>query len=221
MMKKILFIILLGGTINIAIAQIVNPDPDGGNTPSPTDTTGLNSLLNIQNSYFPMRAAVGVEIAHTFNFANRNRTEVGLNLIATSWHHLERNIAQRKENDKLGMFQIGTILSVNRTGFGQSNDFWQLNLGLLYNRIAVEQRSIGVTLRAKASTILGPEAGREFIDDFYLNAEAGLTFAGVVNLYYGLNLLSDPVIGLDFPTQYIGVSLSLNVSYFKFGLQGM
>ena len=142
--------------------------------------------------------------------------------MSKTYYNLTNNYGySEKENDIFGMFQLGTILSVNRTGIGTANDLWQLNLGVLYNRIAVEQRSLGVTIRAKGSTILGPEAGRAVLDNFYFNAEGGITFAGVVNVYYGRNIVENPVPGLIIPNQYVGISLSLNVSYFKFGLQGM
>lgn len=189
------------------------------------DTTGLNSLLNLRNSYFPMQAAGGIEIGRTFNFGGRDRTEYGINILATSWHHLERHIAEGNTTDpaniRLGMFQIGAFVTANRGGFTDENTLWQFNAGVLYNALLVENRHFGITLRAKASTLSGAQSEVLFLENLYLTPAAGLTFAGIVNFYYGRTVPVNPVIGLDIPLHSLTLNLNLNVSYFKFGLQGI
>lgn len=198
-----------------------NPEVNNENSEIIFDTTGLNSLLNV-DSYFPMRSAFGLELAQSFYFGAQNRTEIGINFLATSWHNLEKNIVENSTNETLGMFQIGAALSTNRVGFNDGDDLRRYNLSIIYNYIFVEQRSLGFTGRLKGS-LIGPKGQDDPVSNFYTNGEIGVTFAGILNLYYGRNIpgLSAPVPGLNLPVDYVGLSLSLNVSYFKFGLQGM
>ena len=183
-----------------------------------------------EGSYFPGKVAPGLEITRNFNFGQPDRMEWGLNVVLTSWHNLEENLeGNTLKNENFGLYQFGITASYSETevDFTRENpeigivDRATLKMGLIYNRIAVENRSLGFTTRVNSINITTPDGieGNLF-DNFYLQPEVGITWMGIVNLTYGRTIPVNGLNGAMLSENVISFKLTLNPSYFMFGLQG-
>ena len=181
------------------------------------------------------------KIKNKLGWSPRTNFEQGIKL-TFDWYN--KNKAPNEVSNltkNFGMFQIGPSVSTNAqmvtdTVFGGVYDrrVWAINGGLMYNQISTKFLGIGFSTKVKGVIYLYqevPEEQRNVLDDVDLQAEIGFTFFSVLNIYYGRTfVLNDSIIDSNPDTTFIGgrqtrdhigISLVLNPSLLKFGLQGM
>ncbi|MEL6943666.1 MAG: carboxypeptidase-like regulatory domain-containing protein [Bacteroidota bacterium] len=191
---------------------------------NPTNDVVVSGRSDKQvKDYFPMRSAIGFEIIRTIDPSPReeDRFEYGINYLFTAWDESNRNLNVIREDRKFledfRVYQIGPSFLFSPIPRDQDRQAWQMRTGIIYNRFSFETIGLGFTARLNAVTVLNDN--RQIADDLNAEAALGITFFGVVNLYYGRLLTLDDFTNL--PENTITVSVNLNASAFKYGLQGI
>lgn len=179
--------------------------------------------------YFPVKTSLGLELNYNLEQLDGvdNNFDYGLNFLFTSWYNKNKAPSEVGNMSKnFGLFQVGPSISVSRTNEPETpgmerQNFWTINAGLMYNQMSTKLFGIGFSTRIKGVTFIGETIQGNTFDNVDLKTEVGITFFSVLNVYYGRTfVLKDLTIPRE-QKDHITVSLVLNPSLLKFGLQGM
>lgn len=178
----------------------------------------------------------------------QNNLEFGVNYLFSGWYKGNRTPEQLTGFiTHAGLYQFGTSVTVNPVReilFGGTPDdfkletlpdslpaLWKWNAGLIYNQFSTRLAGFGVSVKVKATTYAynntqpgNPLPALGLFDNLDLTPQVGISWMGIINFYYGRTLTLSAFEDVDFirpDEQRFTITLSLNPSVFKFGLQGL
>ncbi len=173
--------------------------------------------------YFPGKGAFGIELGYRINESTgKPKFDYGINWIFTNMRKIgSPDNPQKNRIKKRGMYQLGAYI----TAGGISGRFSNLNAksidtGLIFNWIfGLDNNGLGLATRINTDFLL--ENGNLFTNTSEIKPEIGITWLSLINVYLGgLTTQLDDLSDIGFDNFTAQINLKLNLSIFKYGLQG-